>query len=105
MTILQQAWNWKCIKYLQEAFKASESIFTGTRAGVCIAQGGLCVPKAKNSPWETFPLPKVILAGKPFTPPCPPKKGGSQGWTCHISEMRYLCEIQDQDLDRLESNL
>lgn len=75
--ILWPACNWKFIKYLQEAFKASELIFTGNRAGVCVANGGvstgLCVPRTKNSSWEILPLPKVSLAGKTFSSPCTPQ--------------------------------
>lgn len=66
MTILWPVCNWKCIKYLQEAFKTSELIFTGTRPGLCIAHRGLCDPGTKNSSWGTFSLPKATLAGKTF---------------------------------------
>lgn len=62
MMILQPVCNWKFLKYLQEAFKASVFIFTG-----------LGVPRTENSPWESFPLPKVSLA-KPSLLPVPPKK-------------------------------
>lgn len=54
---LQPAYNWKCIKYLQEAFKASELIFTGTRAGVCIGHSGLCVLRAKKITMGHFSSP------------------------------------------------
>lgn len=71
---LQPVCNWKCIKYLRESFNASELIFTGTRAGMCISQGALCVPRAKIRHERLFLSQRSIWLANPSHLPVPPKK-------------------------------
>lgn len=74
MTILQQAWNWKFIKYLQEAFKASQLIFTGTRV-VCALHKGVCVSqRQKIHLGRLFLSQRSSWLAKPSLLPVPPKK-------------------------------
>lgn len=71
---LQPVCYWKFIQYLQEAFKASELIFTGSRAGICIAHGALCAPRAKIHHGRVFLSQRSVWLANPSLLPVPPQK-------------------------------